>query len=350
MKKILTIILVVVVVALALLWRSGDASKDHLEVKKVGVIIPLSGPASKIGEGLKRALDMAEPKNVELVYVDDECNTTKSISAYNNLKTKGIKLYFVACSGSVMALAPLAKTDNNLIVTGYAGSSEIRKTGDEVIRLDPDAISIGNALIKSIDGSVWSGKKYAIFYEKQDYAQSMVDALRSKFQSQVVAEESYLATDMSMKTQIAKLKNSEANAIIYVPVSDKSADIVLKEMMDLKVNLPLIGEVNLCGFTSKPSQFGLHGFCLNQKIGTEGARKFEKDYLAKYNTASQYPVNDGVSYDTIKIVDRIIGSGVDSISGLKKEILKGVEGDIMTYKFEPNGEVIDEGYFIEEVF
>ncbi len=349
-KKLIIILVVLVLVAAFLSQNKKTVSNDTVEVNKIGAIMPLSGPAGSLGEGLKRALDMAGATHVELVYADDECNTAKAVSAYNNLKTQNIKVYFVACSGSVMALAPLAKTDNNLIITGYAGSSEIRATGDEVIRFDPDAVSIVSALVKELSDPAWSTKKFAILHEKQDYAQSAVDALQKKFGDQILMTESYQAADISMKTQITKLKGSGAEVIIFVPVSDKASDIILKEMKDLGVSLPIVGEVNLCGFTQKPSNFGLHGFCLNQKIDTEGARTFEADYLKKYAIASQYPVNDGVSYDSVKIMDKLFADGIRTISGLKEALLKGVQGGIMKYEFEPNGEVLDKGYFTKETY
>lgn len=350
MKKLAIAIVVIIIIILVLTLRDRTAPNDRIEVTTIGVITPLSGPAGSIGEGLKRALDMAEPKNINLTYADDECNTAKAISAYNNLKTKKIKIYFVSCSGSVMALAPLVKADNNLIITGYAGSSEIRQTGDEVIRFDPDAVSIVNALVKELTTPEWSTKKFAILHEKQDYPQSVVDALTAKFGEQIIAVESYMPTDISMKTQILKVKASKPDAIIYVPISDKAAAVVSKEMKDLGVSVPIIGEVNLCGFTLKPAQYGMHGFCLNQKIDTAGARTFEADYLKKYGVASQYPVNDSVSYDSIRITDSLFGQGIKTISGLKKTLLKGVTGDIMTYEFEPNGEVLDKGYFVKEIY
>ena len=351
MKKLYLILIVAIIVIILIVALGGrTAPDDRIEVPKIGIIAPLSGPAGNIGEGLKRALDMVKPTHLEMVYMDDECNTAKALSAYNNLKTRGIKLYFVACSGSVMALAPLAKTDNNLIITGYAGSSEIRITGDEVIRFDPDAVSIVAALVKELSTSEWASKKLAIIHEKQDYAQSAVDTLNREFGSRVLLTESYQASDISMKTQITKLKGSGADAIIFVPVSDKASDIVLKEMKDLGITMPVVGEVNLCGFTTTPSDFGLHGFCLDQKIDTDGARTFEADYLRTYNIASQYPVNDGVSYDSLKITDRLFGEGVRTISGLKRALLMGVQGDIMKYEFEPNGEVLDRGYFVKKTY
>lgn len=350
MKKLTIAVIVIAIIILVLSLHGRTAPNDRIEVAAIGAIMPLSGPAANIGEGLKRALDMAEPKNIKIVYADDECNTAKAISAYNNLKTQKIKIYFVACSGSVMALAPLAKADNNLIITGYAGSSEIRKTGDEVIRLDPDAVSIVNALVKELSTPEWATKKFAILHEKQDYPQSVVDTLKAMFGERIIAVESYMPADISMKTQILKLKASNPDAIIYVPISDKAAAVVSKEMKDLGVSVPIIGEVNLCGFTLKPAQYGMHGFCLNQKIDTAGARTFEANYLKKYGIASQYPVNDSVSYDSIRITDHLFGQGIQTISGLKKALLKGVTGDIMTYEFEPNGEVLDKGYFVKETY
>lgn len=339
----------IVIIFLTIVGIRKNVSQSE-ELSQIGVIMPLSGPVAELGEGLKRALDMAEPKNVRLVYEDDQCNTAKAISAYQKLKLENIRVFFVACSGSVMALAPIAKNDGNLIITGYAGSAEIRKTGDEVIRFDPDAVSIANALIRELSDSVFSGKKFALLYEIQDYAKSASDLLKKSFGDRIIVEESYNASDTTAKTQIAKLKSSGADLIILIPVADKIAQIVLKEMRDIKIGIPIVGEVNLCGYPFKPSDFGLHGFCIVQKINTPGANQFENAYKARYRVESRYPVNDGTSHDSIVVVDRLIGSGVRSVRELKSRILSGVEGNLMKYDFEPNGEVIDRGYFTKLQF
>ena len=327
-------------------------NQDVGEKIKIGVIIPLSGPAASIAEDFNLILNdyQSIAENIEFVIQDDQCSGKNALSAYNMMKAQGIRIYMVACSGSILSLAPLVAEDNNVIVTGYGGSIEIRKTGDEVIRFIPDGLSIAEGVIRFIKQN--PNTKYAIFSENQDYPKSIVDKLRQEVGAQIMYVDSYNASDSSFKTHILKLQASVADSVIYIPVSETAREIVYKEMQQLGFNKKILGEVNVCDSTILPKDFGLHGTCFKTVLTTNGFDTFVEDFSNTHARQPRYAFYNAISLDIAKITDRFF-KNVDVvtdevISQFKGTILSGISGDVTSYKFTLDGEVIG-GEYLEQV-
>jgi ABC-type branched-subunit amino acid transport system substrate-binding protein len=344
MKKLLWAIIAVVIIIVAYNF-SRPAQKSSGSIK-IGVINPTSGPAGNLGEEVANALKLASTTSVTLSYEDDQCDSKKAISAYQKMKLEGIKIFSVSCSGSVMALAPLAKTDGTLIVTGYAGSAEIRKTGNEVIRFTPDAISIAEAMA-NYASTLPTSAKIGLFYEDQDYSKSAATLLKEKLGAKIIAEERYTATDTTFRTQLTKLKGLGVNYLFYVPTSDKAAQLVYIEMQTLGFKPEILGDVNVCEYPFAPKEFGLHTTCFDFGFATStpAYQDFLALYKATYGKEAVAAFNDAVTYDSILAVDEFAKNykGNNLVPDLKKYLLAGVEGQMTSYKFTPNGEVVSTG-------
>lgn len=346
-NKWIWIVVVIVIVVLSVINYQNNSSKSGEKIK-IGVILPLTGPAASITNDLQKSLRMYEKqaKNIEMVLQDDQCTGKGAISAYNIMKNNGVKVYIVACSGSILALAPIIKEDGNLIVTGFGGSIAIRETGDEVIRFIPDGLSIAEGVIDLIKST--PEKKFALFHEQQDYPQSVADKLVEAVGNQIVLRETYKGDDTSFKTQILKLKNSEADTIIFIPVSEGTSQVIYKEMRDLGLSKEILGEVNVCDHATPPSDFGLHGYCFTTVLETEGYKKYLADYNTEYQKEPLYPFYNAITYDVFVALDNLFeGVGrVDNrtIRKIKDQILDGVEGIITSYEFSPDGEVTSGDY------
>ncbi len=331
MKKIIISIIVILAVIVIILL----SSPSHQSAQLVGVIIPQSGPAGSVGEYIKKALELSVREHIDLVYEDDQCDTKRAVSAYNMLKLKGVKVYIVGCSGSVLALAPLVEADGNLLLTSYAGSSEIRKTGPSVIRFIPDAFSIVDAMSGYVASAPY--QRYGVLYEQQDYAQSVADGMKEILGSKLVVMEQYKGTDISFKSQLLKFKNT-VDALILIPVSDKAEKIILTEMNLLSIRPFVIGDVNTCDFAFKPSDVGIDGVCFKAKLSPEKEQIFNDLYLSKYTKPSEYMFYDAVTFDLVTILDEIMGKH-GSIPDIQETVLRGVSGPISSYTFDSMGEV-----------
>lgn len=314
---------------------------------KIGVIVPLSGPAASMGTSIESALRLVHPKSLALVFEDDQCEAKRALAAYHKLKAQGVRVFYAACSGSIMALAPFAKSDGNLILTGYAGSAAIRKTGPEVIRFNPDAVSIAEVIASDLKNRP---ARIAILFEEQDYASSLTDLLKEKLAGRVVATQSYRPQQASYQAELLSLRKKKPDAIVFVPVSDSTARVVLRQMADLGFSIPVIGEVNLCDYPFKPADFGLHGMCFAARFAGTAFDEFESSFRAETGRTSDYPFYDAITRDIgLVLEDRARMGKSFAPEDLKSQILAGVQGKVATYHFDTNGEATEAGQYLIKV-
>lgn len=322
------------------------------ETQKIalGVIAPLTGPAASMGESLMGAVKIAPQDALQIFYEDDQCDAKRALAAYQKLSRQGVHVFMVACSGSIMAIAPYAKSRHELIVTSYSGSAAVRSTGAEVIRFNPDAVSLAEAMAKLFVEEL-PYKQYAnvgILYEEQDYATSLAALLKERLGSRIILEESYLSVNPSFKTQVTKLKASAIDLLLFIPVSDVAARTLLREMKELHFRKPILGEVNLCDYPFSLPSFELFGACFSAFIDGKGFTEFETLYRQKLARPSQYPFYDALGFDIVKAInDYVLTHKVFVADQLKESILAGVEGQVANYSFTPEGEVTNAGQYLK---
>ncbi len=340
---VLSLLIIVIIIAV-----QHSSSAPTTGPIKVGVINPSSGPAAHTGEEVLNTLKLATTTSATLLYEDDQCDAAKAISAYQKLKGEGVHVFMVSCSGSVLALAPIAKKDGNLILTAYAGSSEIRKTGDEVIRFIPDALSIAGAMATYVSKLKATSTKIGLLYEDQDYAKSAALTLQDKLGSKIIETEQYSANDTTFRTQISKLKANNINTLLYVPTSDKAAQLVFKDIKTLGYTPFIVGDVNTCEYPFSPKDFGLKSVCFDSGFATTTVAytKFIASYKKTYGQDSTAPFYNAITYDIATLIDRFAKThkSYNLVPDLKKYFLNGVTGQMSRYSFTANGEVVATPY------
>lgn len=344
--QIVTAVIIIVIVSILIFLNKSDGQKI-----KVGLILPLTGPAASLTDDLQKSVKMygEQAKNIEFVAQDDQCNGKGALSAYNILKNQGVKVYVVACSGSILALAPVVKEDGNVIMTGFGGSIEIRKTGDEVIRFIPDGLSISEELVNIVKQN--PDKKYVLMHEKQDYSQSAGDYLMSQVSSQIVSRITYSPDAVSYRTEILKMKGLNFDEIIYIPVSDNSTKIILKEMGELGISKKILGDVNTCDKMAIVSGFNVHGQCLKTVLKSDGYNKYISDFKNKYGHEPTYPFYNAITFDVLHFIDTsLVGVKIvnnNEIKVLKNKVLAGIDGMMTSYQFQLNGDVVSRKDYLE---
>lgn len=359
MKKyvaITTILLVIIGVFYA--NKNSQENAGDVAKLKVGLVTPITGPAGAMGEMLVKDVQLYDSKHVEFVTQDDQCNPKQAISAYNVLRGQGVRVFVVACSGSVLALAPIAKTNGDLIITSYAGSSEIRNTGTEVIRFNPDALSVVDSLANHIEDS--GDKKYALLSEEIDYARSVADGLANgvfKNSPNLLLRETFGSGTTDVRTQLTKIKATKPDVLIFIPASVATAKITLQQMKDLKLDVHILGEVNLCEYPFSPKDFGFKSTCFDILLTNEQLNTFQNMFVSKFGATSTYPFFDAVTYDVAHVISEFSRENQKKVKNpaddkfivdLKENILDGVAGKIVPmYKFSPEGEVVGDANILK---
>ena len=325
-----------IMLAQLLLFITAPCASIHAEPLKIGFIAPLTGTGSRMGESLREVLQMAHLKNITPVFQDDRCEAKAALSAYNQLRGQGIRVFYMACSGSILAVAPLAKRNGDLILTTYAGSARIRETGDEVIRFNPDALSVAEAVARLVSPEL---RPTTILYEEQDYAQSLTDRLYELLGSGIRERISYRPEAASFAAEILRLKQNRSKSVILIPVNESAADRIIRGMAEAKIAIPLIGEVNVCDYPYRPSDFGLHGTCVSARFDGAAFEGFTSEYKALFKHPPAYPFYVAIALDLLKQLDTLAATTLDPLA-LKNELLKGFSGSFARYALSSDGEVL----------
>ncbi|MCB0332291.1 MAG: ABC transporter substrate-binding protein [Bdellovibrionales bacterium] len=302
---------------------------------QIGMIVPLSGSAALMGKSMEGVVKLAQLKNVQMVFEDDQCDAKKSISAYLKLRQQGIRIVYMACSGSILATAPLIRRNGDLLLTTYSGSTRVQELGTEVIRLNPDATSLAYALKKLLEAG---HAPVSILYEEQEYASSLADKLQSLVPEMIRERVSYKADATTFQAELLRIKRTKPRYVVFVPVGDDAARIVLKEYAQLNIGIPLLGEVNLCDYPFQLPDFGLTGKCISAQLQGAAYEAFLKNYEAHVGYKSAFPFYDALAYDLLKYLDRLANEGIVNVDTIRERILAGFQGDFMHYSLTSNGE------------
>lgn len=164
-----------------------------------------------------------------------------------------------------------------------------------------------------------------------------------------MGEEVYGASDSSFRTQITKLKGAKIDILLYIPTSDKAEKIIFQQMQTLAYNPHIVGDVNVCGYPINPKDFGItQTTCFNAEFANETAeyKQFITSYKNHYGVDPSAPFYDAITYDIILLIEKFSHTNYKGnfVTALKKHLLGGVKGQMSTYTFTPDGEVIADQY------
>ena len=110
--------LIVIIVVIAGIWWGVSRKPAEEKVVKIGIIAPLSGPASTWGEQLRKGIELAldelnldERKLLRIIYEDSEADPKKAVSAVQKLISvdKVQAIIGPLSSNEVLSVAPIVE-------------------------------------------------------------------------------------------------------------------------------------------------------------------------------------------------------------------------------------------------
>jgi len=114
MKRFITIISILLLI-LTLVTSCAPQQQEQL---KVGVIIPLTGPAAIWGQNIKNGIELSNQDlktkgiDIKIIYEDSQASPTIGLTAYNKLKSiDNVDVLIVAVSRVSVPIIPLADKD-----------------------------------------------------------------------------------------------------------------------------------------------------------------------------------------------------------------------------------------------
>jgi branched-chain amino acid transport system substrate-binding protein len=300
---------------------------------KIGAFFDLSGPASSIGTPTKLVAEMVvdrinkeggiNDRPLELEIGDTEADPTTALMVAKRLVEKE----------NVVALIGPTRTGTGMAVKSYIEQKEIpiimTVGGDPVIAggkfgpfkwtfKTPQRTSIA---VRKVYGFLKDKKwnKIAVLHSTDGFGRDGLNWLKElapEYDLEIVAQEGFAVTDTDMTTQLVKIRNSGAQAIVCWTIGPAGPRVV-KNVKQLAIDTPLIqchGQpdpkyIELAGDASEGSYMPSTKLMVVDQLPDSDPQKaviqdFIRLYTEEYNYDKQYPINthSGYAWDAIYIL------------------------------------------------
>lgn len=357
MKKIIAFA-VVALLALSMCFAGGDKeSSADGAVVKIGFIGPLTGDYANYGTLCRQAVEMAIDEinakggvngaSIKLFAEDSEGDSQKALAAMEKLSSsdKVCAIIGPVLTGETFSVAERAQAEGIVIITPSASHKDITNVGDYIFRTTPS-----DGLQGEVAGKYWSQvlgyTKLAVLYAKNDYSQGLYESMSEAFTQdggQIVAAETFMVGDKDFKTQLTKLKNTDAQAI-YLPDYTAEMAQILEQAAQLGIDKPFLSGD---GFLSEEI-YSLAGQYTDGVVYTASARVEESNKNKEFKDA--YTARWGIGPDSFATnaydATYILVSVIEKVGTDRKAIKTGMEqvkdfeGVNGIINFAPNGDLV----------
>jgi len=362
MNKTLTWVIVIVIVIVGGYYLFFNKKEEVLgEPIKIGGVYILSGPVAAYGEIQMHASQMAideinasggiNGRPLELVVEDSAYDPKQAVSAYENLKLKGIKFFMADGSPILGAIHPKIVEDGNFNIAQGSVLPSYRDGKKYTCRIAITAEVFGPAMADFLTDQL-KARKVSFLVSNNDYGRSMESETSRVFiknGGQVLASEYFGTSDGDFRTQITKLKakQDETDALFIINPAN-TIEPLLKQLGELGWKKPIISDL----WTVRNPQLKeialaegiyLADYEYNPDDGgadSAKAREFKEKYRSKFPEKPAYLA--AAVYDSIKILaEAFRARGTDSIEAVSDYItkIKNFEGVTGTLSFTDDCEV-----------
>ena len=319
--------------AFALSGCGGGGSSQ--KVLKIGVVGPESGGAAQLGQGQRKAIQMAVDEinakklagewKLEVFFEDDEGNPTKSASATNKLIQQSQVNVLIGAIHSSATLADMvvtARAGLPQLTAGSTGTSITEQGNKWIFRTAVNDGFQANALMKYAK-DVLKIKKVATFTAADDYGQSgakLLEAAAQREGLQLVAKPTYNNGDKDFKPQLLTIKDGGAEGIFMWGLYQDAA-LIGKQARQLGMNAQLFGASGMAA--QKLIELGgdaVQGLILTQTFLPDSPDAKVNEFVSKYKEKyKENPIPHAAqAYDTVYI----LADAVKKANGVKPDALR----------------------------
>lgn len=356
--------LALVLVSLSYIAFTEFSIKDKTETINVGILLPLSGNAAYYGQASQRGIEIAREEiaekypNIDIeVYYEDSLYTPKGgIDSYNKLTgINKIDAVITAASQVSLAVLPLSTKDGIFQMAIFSSADKYTVANDLSFR-----VSTKNEIeaAKTAEFIKEKGfKRMGIIYLNNDFGAGFKESLKkelikNKAETKIVVEEGVLLTDADFKTQLSKIKESEADLIFMVGVASQYS-IILKQAKEMGINAQFVSmrsaEDPVLVKTARDAAEGLiYTYPFDANSEDSKIKEFTNTFKEKYGETPDAYAAEG--YEGFKLTALAFAKcGKDNVC------IKEYLDDLDNYKsifgslrFDENGEVYYD-YFLKTV-
>lgn len=376
LRKSLTVLTTAAMCMAAMTGCSGNSqgvsANASADVYKIGGIGPLTGDAASYGTSVKQGAQIAvdeinaaggvNGKQFELVFEDDQNDAEKAISAYNKVMDQGVTAILGGVtSGCSIAVGEESVKDGILQITPSGSAQNCTKYENAFRICFTDPLQ-GKTMADYIANEGF--KNIAIIYNVGDeYSKGVADAFIEEAAANgmnIVAQESFNTGDVDFKTQLTKIKGTNAEAI-FLPIYYAEVAAITEQAQTVGLSLPYFGSDGWDGVIDQLNgdTSNIEGaIFLTPFVATsekENVKNFVEAYKKAYtDTPDQFAADGYDGIYAIKLAIEECGDDVTNenlIAAMTKISVNGLTGDMtFTADGEPNKSamvaVIENGQYV----
>jgi len=321
-------VFIIIIIVLIILFSIGRRAKEE-GVIKIGAILPLTGPASFVGEGESHAIQIAveeinrnngiNGKQIQLILEDSKSEGATAVTAIQKLiNIDKVDLLIGGSTYEMMAVKSIAEENKIPIITPCSSKPAVTEGNDYVFRLMASdniqarwaAFVVHNFLNKTKVAILYTNDEWGVGWKNE-----FIDEL-NKLGGTIVKEEAFAKGDKDLKTQLIKIKNVDPEIIVFLGFEAETI-LGFKQMEELKIDVPILGGASWASPKIWQELGEIGNEAMYVRVHTETEGEFKEKYITKTGS-SQIPICTPEAYDAVYVLKEAI---IDAKS-LNKERIK----------------------------
>jgi branched-chain amino acid transport system substrate-binding protein len=250
-KSWIALIVVVVAVALLLVVARRDGRVEPPDTAdqplKVGVVLPLTGPAAYVGTSVRNGMDLAaeqlnvKGRSITLIYEDSADETRHAVSAYRKLVSADRVPVVVCVSGGWKALIPLAEEDKRVLFLTAVSPAQVGAMSPWTFRFFLSADSDATLMARYAKETL-NLETAALVYVNDEFGNSYREVFTRAFEGaggRVVLAEGISPTQTDFRTSLTRIKGRNPDAVYLLAYGNNMA-LVPVQMRELGIEATLL--------------------------------------------------------------------------------------------------------------
>jgi branched-chain amino acid transport system substrate-binding protein len=323
---------------LLLFVLTACAEEKIQETVTVAAILPMTGPAANIGERARTGLELATEeinvnggingKQIVLLVEDSQTNPAAGVTAFRNIESSQQPIFYICALSSVCtAMAPSADEHHVVLAGIMTNAPAFTENKTWAFRYFPlSQTEVDTALKLADDLGV---EKLGILYLNDERGVSVNKLASVQFKGEVRSE-TFGAKDVDFKTQITKLKDTDA---IYTVGLDTHLLPLFKQLKETGYAGHIISSSSAAVPNVVASEQAQGVYIAAPMIYKQGqGEEFKQKYAARFNASANQEA--AIAYDLMYLIAKQQpGSRADVRQALEQDFaFKGLMGEITTFQ------------------
>ncbi len=330
---------------IALLFQAAVTTAEDRTT--IGVQTALSGGASTYGLDIRDGLLFANEDlgggRYNFIFEDDRCDPKTAISAARKLVDVDKVKYVlgVACSGALLAAAPIYESAKVLTISPSASAAQVSNAGKYIYRT---WLSDKMAASKLYGFIVNRHKKLGIVTEETEYAQGFLDGFSANSSGShlEIENEFFQTAETDFRSLLLRLKNKTIDGLFLNTQTELTFLAALKQVRELKISLPIYSAYwgAAAEFLKTSGALANGVLVVDAPLADDLVNNEGKELLARFKKKYGNPRYGDIlvltSYEAFRAMKMAIECGSDSLKYLDSATFKGSFGD---WSFDQNGDL-----------